>query len=84
MRVQRIFWDLHDDPEGNVQHIAEHGIGVEEVVFRTKGIPPLFTHWWHLARSAEDSLWGLVIGTPDLSGSWKTCSVSLNKTEVKE
>jgi hypothetical protein len=28
-------WDLDDDPEGNVQHIAEHGItqdGVEEVL----------------------------------------------------
>lgn len=24
-------WDLHDDPEGNVQHIAEHGITKEEV-----------------------------------------------------
>ncbi len=57
-------------------------IGVEEAVFRTKGIPPLFTHWWHLARSSEDSLWGLVIVTPDSSGSWRTCSVFLNK--VKE
>ena len=25
-----ILWDLEDDPEGNVQHIAEHGITVEE------------------------------------------------------
>jgi len=24
-------WDLDDDPEGNVQHIAEHGITKEEV-----------------------------------------------------
>lgn len=31
MRIQRIFWDLDDDPEGNVQHVAEHGISVEEV-----------------------------------------------------
>jgi uncharacterized DUF497 family protein len=23
-------WDLEEDPEGNVQHIAEHGITVEE------------------------------------------------------
>jgi hypothetical protein len=23
-------WDLEDDPEGNVQHIAEHGITAEE------------------------------------------------------
>jgi Domain of unknown function (DUF4258) len=26
-----ILWDLEDDPEGNVQHIAEHDISVEEV-----------------------------------------------------
>ena len=31
MRIQRIFWDLDADPEGNVQHIAEHSISVEEV-----------------------------------------------------
>jgi hypothetical protein len=24
-------WDLEDDPEGNVQHIAEHGVTQEEV-----------------------------------------------------
>jgi len=23
-------WDLAEDPEGNVQHIAEHGIAVQE------------------------------------------------------
>ena len=26
-----IAWDMDDDPEGNVQHIAQHGITVEEV-----------------------------------------------------
>ena len=26
-----IVWDLDDDPDGNVQHIQEHGITVEEV-----------------------------------------------------
>jgi len=31
MRILRIFWDLDDDPEGNVQHISEHGITIEEV-----------------------------------------------------
>ena len=54
-------------------------IGIEEAVFRTKGIPPLFTHWWHLARGAEDRLWGLVVGTPDSGGNWRTCTISLNK-----
>ncbi len=27
----RVFWDLDDDPDGNVQHIAEHDITQEEV-----------------------------------------------------
>ena len=31
MQIARILWDLDDDPDGNVQHIAEHGITVEEV-----------------------------------------------------
>ena len=26
-----VAWDLEDDPQGNVQHIAEHGITMEEV-----------------------------------------------------
>jgi uncharacterized DUF497 family protein len=25
-RDYRILWDLDDDPEGNVQHLAEHGL----------------------------------------------------------
>ncbi len=25
-----IVWDMEDDPDGNVQHIAEHGITVDE------------------------------------------------------
>ena len=25
-----IVWDLEDDPDGNVRHIAEHGITVDE------------------------------------------------------
>lgn len=27
-----IIWDRDDEPDGNVQHIAEHGVGVEEVL----------------------------------------------------
>ncbi|MCO6456275.1 MAG: BrnT family toxin [Pirellulaceae bacterium] len=27
-----VIWDLDDDPQGNVQHIAEHGITKAEVV----------------------------------------------------
>jgi hypothetical protein len=26
-----ILWDLEDDPEGNVRHVAEHGVSVDEV-----------------------------------------------------
>jgi uncharacterized DUF497 family protein len=26
-----IAWDFEDDPDGNVQHIAEHGITMDEV-----------------------------------------------------
>ena len=31
MGFKAIIWDLDDDPGGNVQHIAEHGIAKEEV-----------------------------------------------------
>jgi uncharacterized DUF497 family protein len=48
-----IIWDLDDDPDGNVQHIAEHGVSKEEVeeifesatdsdVSRSSGRPVLF------------------------------------------
>jgi uncharacterized DUF497 family protein len=26
-----VVWDLEDDPEGNVQHIAEHGVTMDDV-----------------------------------------------------
>ena len=54
---------------------------LDEVVFRTKGIPELFTHWWHFVRSARGDLWGIVIGLPDVSGIWSTCMVSLDKVK---
>jgi uncharacterized DUF497 family protein len=31
MWITRIIWDLDDDPDGNVQHIFEHGVPIEEV-----------------------------------------------------
>ena len=31
MSFLRILWDSEDDPEGNVAHIAEHGLSVEDV-----------------------------------------------------
>jgi len=48
-----VFWDLDDDPDGNVQHCAEHGVSKEEVeevfenatdsdISRSSGRPVLF------------------------------------------
>ena len=49
-----IFWDLEDDPDGNVQHLLEDGITIEEaeevlldprssrVPSRTSGLPTVF------------------------------------------
>ena len=31
MLIEQVVWDLEDDPDGNVQHIAEHGLSVDEV-----------------------------------------------------
>jgi uncharacterized DUF497 family protein len=31
MRFDAIIWDLDDDPDGNVQHCAEHGVTQEEI-----------------------------------------------------
>jgi uncharacterized DUF497 family protein len=31
MRFFRILWDDPQDPKGNVQHIAEHGLDIEDV-----------------------------------------------------
>lgn len=31
MRFDAIIWDLDDDPGGNVQHCAEHGVSQEEI-----------------------------------------------------
>lgn len=32
MPFLHVIWDLDDDPEGNVQHIGEHGIAKAEVI----------------------------------------------------
>ena len=48
-----VIWDLDDDPDGNVEHCAEHGVSKEEVeevldfatdhdVSRTSGRPAVF------------------------------------------
>jgi uncharacterized DUF497 family protein len=33
MRYLRIIWDDDTNPDGNVQHIAEHGLTIEDVEF---------------------------------------------------
>jgi len=53
--------------------------GQEEIVFRTKGIPSLFTHWWHFVRSGSGDLWGIVLGLPDVEGRWRTCPITLEQ-----
>ena len=53
---------------------------MEEIVFRTKGIPPLFTHWWHFARGGHDELAGIVLSPPDAGGVWRTCPLVMERT----
>ncbi|MBI2329556.1 MAG: hypothetical protein HYU85_08005 [Chloroflexi bacterium] len=53
----------------------------DEIVFRTKGIPPLFTHWWHFARSGRGDLWGIILGLPDVEGRWRICMIALDRIE---
>ena len=52
---------------------------MDEIVFRTKGIPRLFTHWWHFVRNGSGGVWGIVLGLPDRDGVWRTCSLQLEK-----
>jgi len=51
----QILWDEDDNPEGNVRHIAEHGLTMEEVEFvienaesesvsRSSSLPCVFGH----------------------------------------
>jgi hypothetical protein len=44
MAYVELLWDLDDDPEGNVQHIAQHGLSKDDVVHA-------LAHVWHEDRS---------------------------------
>jgi uncharacterized DUF497 family protein len=33
MKYVQVIWDDDDQPEGNVQHIAEHGLTIEDVEY---------------------------------------------------
>jgi hypothetical protein len=56
---------------------------MQEVAFRTRGIPPLFTHWWHFARGGHDELAGILLALPDANGVWRTCPLEMTKTVEK-
>jgi hypothetical protein len=57
-----------------VQTIAE-----EEAVFRTRGIPKLSSHWWHVIRGGDRELRVMVLALPDEGGTWPTCTMNLIK-----
>jgi hypothetical protein len=61
--------------------LVPQAFGNYEVAFRTKGIPTVLTHWWHLVRRNGGDMWGIVIGLPNVSGEWTTCLVSLKKVK---
>ena len=55
--------------------LAVQTFGDYEIAFRTKGIPPRLTHWWHFVRTEQ----GVVIEVPHIEGDWTTCSTALKK-----
>ena len=69
-----VLWDLEDDPDGNVQHIAENDLSVEEVeevlldpdnevqVSRTTGRP--ITFGWTPTGRHIAVVWEKVIDDP--------------------
>jgi len=69
-----VLWDLEDDPDGNVQHIAEHDLSIEEVegvlldpdsevlVSRTTGRP--ITFGWTSTGRHIAVVWETVIDDP--------------------
>ena len=61
------------------QGLAVQTYGEYEIAFRTKGIPPRLTHWWHFVRSDDGDLWGIIVAVPDTEGEWTTCAAALKK-----
>lgn len=58
MNFDTILWDPDDDPDGNVQHIADHGLSKEDVEW-VLGDP---TSTGHSRSSGLPAAWGY---TPD-------------------
>ena len=69
-----------DAPVTDFPGLMVETIDDKEAVFRTRGIPPLLVHWWHLVTRHDGSLWGLVLSLPDEDGVWLQCALKL--TEV--
>jgi hypothetical protein len=78
---KEIYVRIDDVPSGvkTWTGLVPQTFGNYEVAFRTRGIPPLLTHWWHLVRRNGGDLWGLVVGLPNVGGEWTTCVMSLRK-----
>ncbi len=88
--VLELNWDSREielQIEGLAGHLnAWQGLNVQafgdyELAFKTKGIPPLLTHWWHIVRADKDNLTGLIVGLPDKKGAWTTCPVALTRSK---
>ena len=58
MRYTSILWDADEDPDGNVQHLAEHGLEVEDVEWVLGGPTSEGTS----ASTGRPVVWGF---TPD-------------------
>lgn len=43
MAIENIHWDMDNEPDGNVQHIAEHGLGKQDVEEVPYGVHELDT-----------------------------------------
>ncbi len=54
-------------------------IGNEEAIFRTRGIPPLQIHWWHVVKNASGDVWVMVLTLPNDEGVWLDCGLLLKK-----
>lgn len=76
MRDAEIVWDADDDPDGNVQHIAENDLTVEEVesvllnlknkdaISRTSGRS--ITFGWTLTRRHIAVVWETICDDPEM------------------
>ena len=71
--------------EGQPSHLSSWiGLDVQtfgdyELAFKTKGIPPLLTHWWHFVKPDQNTLWGIILGLPGNTGDWTYCGIKMQK-----